>query len=279
MHGRLLQVLLLIPLAFGCAAVEELLNRPTIMTEPTIAFERMRFRSLSLFYSQPVFYFKITNPNPMGIQVESVQYNLRVNQRKFIRGAAEKTLYLPATDSGTVALPVTLNHLDFFQTIEDFARSDRVSYALSGSISVGPFDIPYQREGEFDLPRLPRISLRQARVESLSLTGAALRFDLALNNPNRFPLRISGLEYGVGLEDKSVASGRIASVPAIAPQTDRVLSLPVNLDFLSLGRSIQTLFRGESAQYRLSGRLGIEAPGVGTQWLPFEKQGSIQLDR
>ena len=257
----------------GCAYLQELVD------PPTVTFESMRFENTDLFQATPVFKFNVDNPNPMGLPVNKIAYNLKINNRKFINGSSDAYIRIKAASAGSVELPVTINYLDLFESAVDFIQSKSVDYTLSGNIDVGPFAIPYETTGAFDMPQLPKLTLNGINVSKMNLTGASLVVDIGIENDNPFAVNLNGLEYGIRLGGNQVATGVTESVPPIAEQGSSTLKIPLNLNFLELGRSAASLLSGSSTGYDFSGAMQFDVPKMGIKKFPFQKSGQVQFRR
>lgn len=255
----------------GCATMQQLID------PPEAHFKGMHLQEISLFDATPVFTFELVNSNPMGLSIRNMTYNLKINDQKFVKGVTGQRLRLKAGGSETVELPVTFNFLDLYETLSDFKSAETARYDLSGTIGVGPFDIPYHAEGEFDIPELPEISVEGVRVEQVSSTGASMVFDLQLKNENSFSLTPKGLDYSVKLAGKEMVEGTVREIGRIADHGATRLQIPLKVDFLKLSRKVLSAIRGSAADYEISGRLNFDVAGRWGQSVPFKKAGVVNF--
>ncbi|GBC63680.1 hypothetical protein DENIS_4678 [Desulfonema ishimotonii] len=258
-------------LLWGCVTVRELID------EPEIEFTGMSLRSVSLLEATPVFRFRLTHTNPMGINVKNIAYNLKINNKKFVKGVSAQTVRLRPAGSGELELPITFNYLDLFESVAEFRYTDTVRYDLSGIVSIGPFSLPYQTGGEFDIPTLPGVSLRAIRVTDLSFPRASLVLDMELKNANAFAVRPSSLSYVCKLEGKELLRGRIPKLPAIAESGNTRVEIPVTVDLFKLEQSVYRIVKGRSAAYEISGSMAFDAAGGGQRRFPFKAAGRVPL--
>ncbi|MDM8514754.1 LEA type 2 family protein [Desulfobacterales bacterium HSG16] len=138
--------------------------------------------------------------------MSKISYDLKINDKKFINGVTDKYLCIDAAGSNVLELPVTFNYLDLFETMMDFIKTDSVAYDLTGSIAAGPFVLPYQTDGKFNIPNLPKVSLDQVEISKLFLAGASsLVFNLQIDNANQFDVNIKAFDYGIKLGGSQLA--------------------------------------------------------------------------
>lgn len=255
----------------GCATMQQLID------PPEAHFKGMQIKEISLFDATPVFTFELVNFNPMGLNIRNMTYNLKINDQKFVKGVTGQGLRLKAGGSETVELPITFNFLDVYETLSDFQSAETARYDLSGTIGVGPFNIPYHAEGEFEIPELPEVSVEGVRVEQVSPSGASLVFSLQLKNENSFPLHPKGLDYAVKLAGEEMMEGTVREIGQITDHGATRLQIPLNLDFLKLSRPVLSAVRGSAADYEITGHLNFDVAGRWDQSVPFQKVGVVNF--
>ncbi len=258
-------------LHYSCATIQQLVQKPTV------TFEGISLKDMSLFEGTLLFNFKVTNPNPIGTKIRNIAYDLKINDKEFLEGTFEKGIKIAANGSNTVGLPITIEYLNLFQSVTEFIQSDRVAYDLSGIIGVGPFDIPYQTEGELDIPKLPELSLKKIEVSDFSLTGASVLFQLELRNDNSFVINPSGLDFSIKLGGIEFSEGTSSNVSPVGEGDKTTLEIPVNISFLKLGRSAYQLLTTSSSGYELAGEMKFNVPKIGERSFPFQKTGKVPL--
>ncbi len=255
----------------GCATMQQLID------PPEVHFKGMHIRDISLFDATPVFTFELINFNPMGLGIRNMTYNLKINDQKFVKGVTGQDLRLKAAGSETVELPITFNFMDLYESLSEFQSAETAAYDLSGTIGVGPFNIPYYAGGEFDIPKLPEISVEGVRVDRFTTAGASLVFDLRLKNENSFSLHPKGLDYSVKLAGKEMVEGKVREIGPISDQGATQLQIPLKIDFLELSQAVLSAVRGASADYEIAGKLNFDVAGRWGQSVPFQKVGVVNF--
>lgn len=256
----------------GCAALQQFVQAPTV------SFKGVSLQDMSLIEGNMLFRLNVTNPNPIGATVRNVAYNLKLNGREFLKNTVNKKISLPAGGSSMVELPVTINYLDFFQSVAEFIESDQVAYDLSGSVGIGPLTVPYQTSGNLDIPKLPEISLENVAVSNLSLTGVSLIFSLNLENQNPFTVNLTSLNYGIKLGGIQFARGTAKNVSPIGGNSGSVMEIPLKMNFFEVGRSVYGLLTRSSSEYEMTGEMKFQLPEMGEKSFPFQTAGKVSFD-
>lgn len=255
----------------GCAALEQMIQKPTA------AFSGMQITSADLFKSTAVFNFDIHNPNPLNIRAGRITYDLKLNGRDFVKGRLAQGVTLPAGGTGTLQVPVTMAYLDFFDSMAQLWNTRSADYALTGGFTVGPFVIPFQAHGVIDLPAMPKLSLESIEVQKLSLSGATLRCRLQMTNPNNFDLLFKKLDYTLRLGGASLGRASALSPGPIGKKDKSTIALALNVSFAQLGSSVFQLLQGAKADYKLDGGIIFDRPQNGASNVPFSLSGRAPL--
>ncbi len=263
-------VLLTVLVLAGCATIDQ-----QLIDKPKVEYLGMSLKDLSLFEATPVFRFRFTNTNPMGLDISGVSYNLKVNSRKFVKGVSGQNVRIKAISSGEMELPVSFNFIDFFQSPD--AAEARVYYELSGMIRIGPYSLPYETAGWFTVPRIPRIFLQQVRISDLSESSASLLLTLDLDNPNDFPLDVDTLAYILRLNGTEIGGGAVSLSKAVEGKTRVRLSVPLHSAFSGQNDPEYQSLKSSSASYELSGAMNLRTFKTGLRRISFQDTGKTDL--
>jgi LEA14-like dessication related protein len=123
----------------------------------------------------------------------------------------------------------------------------------------------------------PQVSV--AGVESLEGEGMELRMlvKLRVQNPNDVPIDFDGVYLRLDVLDRTFATGVSAAHGTIPRFGEGVVSVPVTVSIVNVGRYAFSLFQGgkvpERINYRLEGKLN--GPGFGA--VRFQSQGELSL--
>lgn len=273
-HSRIFLLFLPIlssALLFGCAVLKDTLG------EPGVEFSRIDFENMTLVGGTVVFEFKVTNPYPVPLNLDRLTYSLTIDDAPLTNGDLKQGLRIDAGGSRQVRLPIAVNYLDLFTSISEFLNKDSVRYTIAGDFEFGAVSIPYQKKGAFDIPVLPDIHIRKIDITRMSLTGASLKVLLAVRNQNDFKLVLDSMDFLIKLDGVTVGSGNIDSIPQVAPDSDATLEIPLDINFLTLGRSVYRLLSQQALDYQISGKMGVGPDSATARRIPYETGGTVDI--
>lgn len=257
----------------GCATLDQIIQKPTA------TFSHMTVTNADLMQTNVVFNLNVANPNPINIRASGISYDLKLNGRHFVAGELDQAMMLAGGSTSKLSIPVTLKYLDFFESLTQMWKAKGADYALTGGFSVGPFRIPYQAQGSFDLPKLPRFSMETIQIENLSLNGARLNCRLKMDNPNAFDLLFKRLQYDLNLGGISFAQANALAKGPIAGKSNAVVNLGLDVSFAQLGMSAYQLLTGDKGDFTLDGGMVLDAPAGGEHVVPFKLAGNVPFSR
>jgi len=274
----ILSMIVLLSLAFSsCATVSELIQ--TYVQKPEVTLEEVSLKDASLLEATLVFQYRISNPNPIGVTLDNLDYTLTFNQKEFVKGTLNQGIRIAASGSEMVQLPITVNYLELFQSVQEFVKADIIDYHIFGSVTIGPVSIPYTKKGQFNVPKVPKITMNQVRLSKISLMGASIIFSLELTNTNPFAIAIDGLDYRIKLGDTPFAQGSASSAASLSERGETTIDIPLNVSFLQLGQSAYKLLTKGSTAYEISGEMKLNIPDVGIKSFPFQKTGEVLIGK
>lgn len=131
---RLLSLIFVLCLA-GCAGLGEPLEKPRV----TLA--GLELESLNLFEQRFQVALRLSNPNPLALTVDGVEFDLALNGQPFAHGLSRETVTLPAQGETVVKLKVSTQLGTLWKQLR----------ALQG----GGQPLGYQLNGRLFVPWLP----------------------------------------------------------------------------------------------------------------------------
>ena len=130
---------------------------------PEIGLAGLGFGEPGLFEQQLRIDLRVRNPNDFTIDVERVRFELEVDGKSFANGWTEERFVLPALGQTVVPVTVYVPTMDLFERVMALGTGKRLRYRLDGRVELDNLlvsSLPFEREGEIALPRLPEIPLR-----------------------------------------------------------------------------------------------------------------------
>ena len=274
--GRPIHLLLLLA-AFAalnsCATLEQMIQKPTV------SFSGMHMTNADLVQGTAVFNFNVNNPNPIAIGASRITYDLKLNGRNFVNGELDQGITLAAGGTSILEVPVSMAYLDFYQSLAQVWRAKSADYALTGGFNVGPFVIPFQAHGTFELPKMPKIALEAIEVRKISLTGATLNGRIKLDNPNGFDLLFKRMDYTLNLGGTSFGKASALPQGPIGKNSNSVVNFSFDVSFAQLGRSAYQLLQGTKADYTMDGGFIFDQHNHGERKVPFNLSGWVPFLR
>ncbi len=172
-----------------------------------------------------------------------------------------------------LALPAGREPLLPLELSATLAYVDRDGSARSASASAS-----------LEVPRVMAPTLTVSRILILKdeLINTKLRVDLAVDNPNAFPLTFSALDYRLYGEGRYWASDSLARAFTVPEMGSATASLYLTMNFSDMSRSLlDQVIRLAAVSYRLEGR-GRVATGLAFLpefSLPFDLSGRVGVTR
>ncbi len=242
---------------------------------PKIRFDKLALQKIDFKDIAVDFVFNVQNPNPISVKLDQFGYALGLEGHEFVKGRNTDGFQLKSKGDTELSIPVALAFSDIFNLVKDVDGKDDIAFSLAGDFGfntpVGMANVPFKEEGRFPVVRPPSISLKGAKLAELNVlkNKATLNVDLGFkNDKGGAPLKFKGFDYGLKLAGTQVSSGVLDNVPDAPAGQEQVVTLPVNLDLMALGRTMITTLQGKNPV-----DVGLDAKVmVGT---PF---GEIPLD-
>ncbi len=120
----------------------------------------------------------------------------------------------------------------------------------------------------------PDVSIQKVEMGKISLSGGSAKFLLKVTNPNRFPIPLSGFDYGLRLNGIEVANGTREQKITIGGGESAVVAVPLVFSFSNMLSMLPNLMSSRDLKYDLSG--SIHFPWFN---LPFSRKGGTSFSR
>lgn len=253
----------------ACATLQE------VVKEPKVSVQDVRVKAVSLSDMQLDFDLGVENPNPVGISLKGFTYQLDVEEQSLLSGERKQRIKVGANKQSTVTLPLKLVYQEMAGGLKTLVERDAIHYSLNGKLDFGLFRLPYSKSGRLKLPSLPDIRIERVELDRLSLSGINILLSLMIENDNDFPLLLDGIDYGLKLDDTTVARGKSLGSLVLEPgQSDR-LDIGLSLGYGELGNMIEMLRNQSSIPVSFDGQMRLPEGGS----LPLDWQGDVNIAR
>jgi LEA14-like dessication related protein len=260
----------------GCAALSDVLR--TAFAPPTLRFKSVELSNVTLDALALDTIWSLENPNAIGVSLASVEYRLSVEGQQVVAGAPARGLQVAPNASSDLHFPAELRFRDLAQLGQALWVKEFAHYRAEGSIGIetpiGVLSLPMSTEGEFEIPRVPKLELLPVRVTRIDLSGAAFEFPLIFTNRNSFVWPDARLTGTVTIAGVRVGTVALPSLGAIPGHGTKQVSIPLQVSFLSAAGAVVSAVRSGSAPVQMD--VQLEAGG---QRVPVQVDQLVQFLR
>ena len=141
------------------------------------------------------------------------------------------------------------------------------------ALLTGGACMPFQSTVEVELPT---IALSRVVVRGVTTSGANLDLVLRVANPNGVELQGSWVKVDVELGGHPVGQVDAQQPFRLAARGSTDLVLPLRVEWAALDPAVRTLAEGGRTEYRVSGRLGVQAGGSRLD-VPVARSGAVSV--
>jgi len=261
---------------FSCAGMEKIIQPPSIRID-TVKLASVDFEKLGLDIV-----FQVNNPNPFGLSLSGFDYAFTIENKQLLSGRDTRGLALAGQKVSEMHFPLTIKFADVYQLINEKKDLDTLAYSFSGTIIpaglLAAFKIPFSKSGHLPNVRLPQLSLKNVKMQKLSLSGVDLKLLVGLKNPNLFGFNVGKLDYKLDLAGKPFASGITGKLLDVPAKGDGVIELPISISSAGVLGSLYSALSGQSIAAALQGTAELNTQH-GTVPLPFNTQSTLRILR
>jgi LEA14-like dessication related protein len=253
----LLLVVLGLAILPGCAALQSLFKGA--FQKPRLTFKTARLADASLSDATVNLVYEVDNPNAFGLSLASIDYAFFVEGKQVVAGTPRNGLQLKAGGKSELVFPANVRFADLVPVVETFLTKDQAAFKAQGTVGIktplGVLRFPLEREGTFEVPKIPRIQFESPRVTNISLSGATVEFPLTVVNRNSFPLPVGGITGAMRVAGAEVGTLSTGNLGLLDASGSKQLVLPLQINFLRAAQAASALRSGGNAQVRFDGRL------------------------
>lgn len=267
----------------GCSTLSDLSR----IQKPAVSVEDVRVTDFNFNEMELTYDVKVKNPNAVEINMLAYDYNLDINKNTLVKGEQQKGLEVKPSGESTFQIPMKLNFQDFYTTIENLSNTDEASYNFLSNLTfelpvLGKTQLPIQKQGQLPVLKMPKISIQDWSLGSLSFSGAEVNVQLAFDNPNNFDININSLDYNLMINGDQWAQGTALQGIRIKKKDTTTLRIPISVNLSQMGMSAYRMLSGsEPFDYRITGTfdLNILHQLLGQTTFDFDRSGELSLSR
>lgn len=259
----------------GCAYLSQFLR--AAFTPPDFRFKTANIGNFSLSDATVNLVWELENPNPVGISLASLTYGLFVEEKQVVAGAPPLGMRIAPSATTELVFPANVRFQDVAPVLKTFLEKDHAAYRAAGSIGVqtpiGVLSFPLEKQGTFEVPKIPKVTLLTPRITQLGFSSATVEFPLSITNRNSFALPFGGLQGGLSIAGAKVGTLSSGNLGTLDPSGTREIRLPVTVNFLQATQAANALRQG-SATVSFDGALTS-----GSAAIPLKFQQNLNFQR
>ncbi|MBF5043602.1 hypothetical protein FGE12_14490 [Aggregicoccus sp. 17bor-14] len=215
--------------------------------------------------------------HPGEAVLESATWELVSDGQVVQRGETKLDVALKPGAATRFSLPVERTYVQGPEALQALSqKSGQLLLALRGTLqvrsagSVQP--LPFAASRAVRTPRLPTVRVERLDAARYGPEEVTLTVGLGVDNPNPFPLRLSGLTWALGVAGKGLADGNALQHDTVAAASTGVYDVEASLTKETYGADVRPLTRKGALPYALKGTLS----GEGFQ-VPYALAGEVKL--
>jgi len=231
------------------------------------------------------FYVAISNSTSRDLFLSGYEYRFIVNQKDYLqlRTELDEGLRVEARNEILVSFPVKITYKNLFLEIPEMADE---SHAVCNLVGWAMFSdgrrergkIALAFTGDFPIFWKPELELVRLQVNTLTIGGADLDFEVKFSNKNRFDLIVDRISYALAFAGFEVQRGTIGGDKNIDKQGEKVFSMPLLLNFFDVGKEVYNVLNKSSTQCLFSGDVEVQTVW-GRLTIPFKEEGLLPIVR
>ncbi|MCU7929593.1 MAG: LEA type 2 family protein [Candidatus Thiodiazotropha sp. (ex Codakia rugifera)] len=283
-HSLNLFAVVFLMLFQGCSSLEQ---AGQIMKgqKPTAKVTGVKVTSLDFNGVELAFDVNVTNPNPVGIDLAGLDYDLKLLGSSFVKGEQPMALSVAANGTSQVELPMRLGFRQLMSSYQKLQHASQAAYEIDLGLGfnipvLGKMRVPVSYQGEFPIPKIPDIKVKSLDIQKLTLSNAKLLLQIEVENPNNFSLLLDQLNYNLKLNGFNIGKGLLSQSVDIKQDGRGVISLPLSVDIMQAGMGLYSALLGnDGLKYELSGSMDATSSNAifSDITVPLNEQGVIKL--
>ncbi len=125
----------------------------------------------------------------------------------------------------------------------------------------------------------PVVTVRSVDLTEISFTDASLRFNMEIENPNGFGVKLDGFDYRFDINQKNFLNGDQPDKIDIAAGKKSPFAVPVSVNYTRLLETVTDLVNDKSADYKIDLGLRFDLPVLGNTRIPVAHSGTLPIPK
>lgn len=211
-------------------------------------------------------------------RIDKADYELVIEGKVVKTGTVDVGVDVPAGGTGTFKVDGSGKFVSSAEELKAMSeKGGSLLAALRGKLHVKVDGreqlVDFARSKEVRVPRLPRVKMNDAEGARFSDEEVNIVFYLGVENPNPFPIRISGIQYVATVADKQMSDGKIGGGEFVSPSSTGVFEIQIAFTKETYGDQVKPKVKTGSLTYNVKGAATGELYSV-----PFDLSGTMKLN-
>lgn len=125
-------------------------NLKKVIESPKIKLKDVQVKNLGGKEAELYVILSVQNPNNIDFDVKNVNYTLDINSKKVTSGTLKEKVLVKAKETTIVTLPLMIKYTDIISSVFLLMKKEGLPYKVQGSAEIGPFTIPFDKDGSLD---------------------------------------------------------------------------------------------------------------------------------
>jgi len=217
-----LVVIALVFLVSACSSLQEELKN--YVKQPEVTYKSISVGKVSMDLLELTPTFNVANPNAFSIPVDTISYELSLNNEKMLEGESAEIGTLPASGDKDVTLSIGLTQETLTSLQQLLFKDKKLDYQIKGSVEAMNIPIPFEESGTL---YVPDITVRELKVANASFEKLEFLLSVDIENKNDFSLPLEDVSYAVSSEGKALFSGALKTTQIA--QGSNNIEIPVSI--------------------------------------------------
>lgn len=152
--------------------------------------------------------FNITNNNAFSLPIDSIDYELSLNQKKMLDGKTDDIGTLPANTNKEVSLSLALTKETLTSLQQLLFKEKKLDYVVKGNVNAIGLAIPFEKSATL---YVPTVSIADLKVINATFNELNIVLSLDVDNQNDFNLPLEDLSYAVSSKGSALFNGALSS--------------------------------------------------------------------
>ena len=195
-----------ISLLTACTALQEGLK--DFVQQPDVTYKSFAVGEVSMDRIELTPTFNITNNNALPLPVNSITYELSLNDEKMLAGETDAIGTLPANGNKDVSLSLALTKETLTSLQQLLFKERKLDYQVKGNVNSMGLAIPFERSSTI---YIPEVSIADLKVVNASFSQLDIVLSVDVDNQNDFSLPLDDVNYSVSTKGNELFKGALNS--------------------------------------------------------------------